>query len=72
VSPEDAWKGARCDEDFSDGGRGRGGGDSADGVGGRLWQQADIVDVKVGIRHFGYERSQFGVNFFFFGEGPAD
>ena len=53
MSPNGAWKGARCDEDFSDGGRGRSGGDSADGAGGRLQQQADVVDVNLGIGHLG-------------------
>jgi len=66
VSPERAWKEHDGDEDFSHGGRGPGGGDSADGLAGRVRQQAhviNVIDIKLWVSHFGHDYPQLRGDF---------
>jgi hypothetical protein len=63
-------EGARCDEVFSDGGRGRGGCDVPDGVGGRLRRPSVVIDVNIGISLPGDEYAQLST--VFLGDSTAD
>jgi hypothetical protein len=63
-------EGAQCDEVFSDGGLGRGGGDGRDGVVGRLRRPSVVIEVNVGVSHLGDEYAQLSTGFL--GDGTAE